>query len=120
MILSKKKFFFCSSQENNEKRKFDSNLFSNKKFRHSNEHKSIENLSKSNSLSPINSIISSNENFKCEKNLLDEELNRQKAKLITIEEQRHKQQSLPIKLRTNSNERLQKQSITTMIKSLYY
>ena len=53
------------------------------------------------------------ENTRCEKNLLDEELNRQKAKLIINDEQK----SLPIKQRSNSNERLQKQSLTTIIKS---
>jgi hypothetical protein len=85
-----------------QKRKFDQNLFSNKKLCHSN-----------------NEILT-DENLKCEKNLLDEEINRQKAKFLIIEEQKHKQQSLPIKLRKNSNEKLQKQSIPTIIKSLFY
>jgi hypothetical protein len=75
---------------------------------------------KQNSFPLANSVISSNENSGCGKNLLDEELNRQKAKFLIIEEQKHKQQTLPIKLRKNSNEKLQKQSITTIIKSLFY
>ena len=66
-----------------------------------------------------NPIISSIENSKCEKNLLDEELNRQKAKLITTGGQRHKQSLSPTKSRSNINERLQKQPITTIIKSNY-
>lgn len=101
MILILYQIFFIFSQ----KRKFDQNLIANKKHRHSND-EILKN--------------STDENLKCEKNLLDEELNRQKAKLLIIEEQKHKQQSLPIKLRKNSNEKLQKQSITTIIKSLFY
>jgi len=81
--------FFFSSQENNHKRKFDQNLFSNKKLR-------------------LSSEIFSNEN------LIDEELNHQTEKLISINEQK------PIKLRKNSNEKLHKQSITPLIKSSYH
>jgi hypothetical protein len=131
------------SQENNLKRKFDQNLFSNKKFRHSISpitnfrkyhswsNEKNQSLSKSTSCKYFSSILYrkkkqiflanslklSNENSKCEKNLLDEELNRQKAKLISIEQQRRKQQSSPIKLRLNSNERLPKQSVTSITKS---
>ena len=66
----------------------------------------------------MDSTIFNDENFKDErKYLLDEELNRQKAKLTTIEEQRRKQQSSVNKFRSNSNEQLQKQSLTTMMKS---
>jgi len=101
LILILYQTFFIFSQ----KRKFEQNLIANKKLRHSND-EILKN--------------STDENLKCEKNLLDEELNRQKAKLLIIEEQKHKQQTLPIKLRKNSNEKLQKQSITTIIKSLFY
>jgi DNA-binding transcriptional regulator GbsR (MarR family) len=68
------------SQEN--KRKVDQNDYSNKKLCHSS---------------------SSNENSKCETNLLDEELNQQKEKLTPNDEQQ--------KLRSNLNQRLHKQSI---------
>ncbi|CAF1142407.1 unnamed protein product [Rotaria sordida] len=113
-----------TNQENNQKRKFDQNVYTNKKLRHSsssiiknhlqsNEQKQCEIFSKSS-----NSDISIDENFKCEKNLLDEELDHQKTKLITIEEKRSKQQLSAIKLRSNSNERIQKQSITTIIKNI--
>jgi hypothetical protein len=121
-----------SSQENNQKRKFDENLFPNKKHHSSsNEEKQTEIISKSttcmyyslclltkqNSFPLANSVISSNENSGCRKDLLDEELNRQKAKLITTEEQRHKKHSIPTKLRSNAHKPLQKQPITTIIKS---
>ncbi|CAF4977595.1 unnamed protein product, partial [Rotaria sp. Silwood1] len=113
------------SQENSQKRKFDQNLYSNKKLRHSsssiikdhlqsNEKTQCEILSKT--LLSSNSDTSIDENFKCEKNLLDEELDRQKAKLKTIDDKRPKQQLSSNKLRSNSNERLQKKSITTIIK----
>ncbi|CAF2384658.1 unnamed protein product [Rotaria sp. Silwood2] len=116
-----------TNQENNQKRKFDQNLYCNKKLRHSssliikdhlrsNEQTQNEILSKS--LLSSNSDISMDENLKCEKNLLDEEIDRQKARLIIIEEKRSKQQSSLIKLRSNSNEQIQKQSITTIIKNI--
>ncbi|CAF0809660.1 unnamed protein product [Rotaria sp. Silwood1] len=115
------------SQENSQKRKFDQNLYSNKKLRHSsssiikdhlqsNEKTQCEILSKT--LLSSNSDTSIDENFKCEKNLLDEELDRQKAKLKTIDDKRPKQQLSSNKLRSNSNERLQKKSITTIIKNI--
>ncbi|CAF4771153.1 unnamed protein product, partial [Rotaria magnacalcarata] len=61
-----------------------------------------------------NSIQSIDENFKCEKNLLDEEFNRQRTKLNLTDE---KPQYSPIKIQPNLNERTQKQSLTTLIKS---
>ncbi|CAF0975837.1 unnamed protein product [Adineta steineri] len=105
-----------TNQENNQKRKSDQNSISNKKLCQSptlitKQQSQTEIISKS---------ISTNlgENTRCEKNLLDEELNRQKAKFIVNDEQKNKQKSLPIKQRSNSNERLQKQSLTTIIKNI--
>ncbi|CAM4767403.1 unnamed protein product [Rotaria magnacalcarata] len=113
-----------TNQENNQKRKIDQNLCSNKKLRHSaassiakhhswsSAQKQSETISKCPS---SNSIQSIDENFKCEKNLLDEEFNRQKTKLNLTDE---KPQYSPIKIQPNLNERTQKQSLTTLIKNI--
>ncbi|UJR36587.1 hypothetical protein I4U23_029306 [Adineta vaga] len=79
------------NQENNQKRKVEPNDLSSKKLRQSTSRMF--------------------DNSKCEKNLLDEELNRQKTKLGITKQPK-------FKLRVNRPEQSQKQPITTIIKNI--
>ena len=125
------------SQENNHKRKCEQDSFSEKKPRRpapstpaekshspSLETKSSSTLTfwsvldaKENTSLLAGSPPTTPENSNCEKDRLNEELNRQKAKLESIEEQRRSQQPLPAKPRQESRERLPKPAHVPLTKS---
>jgi hypothetical protein len=117
------------SQENTHKRKCEQNSFSEKKPRRpvpstptEKTHSSSIEMKSSSTLTfgaeddvsvPAGSPPTTPENSKCEKDRLNEELNRQKAKLESIEEQRRSQQPSPAKPR----ERLPKPAHVRLTKS---